>query len=118
MITHWIFIANSVHCFLKSKVLYGLAFLLLTVTSSVVWSDFEYNFIKYWIDQFAIYSVILIGWVYSTKIKDSRLFYTAVASIIVVGLIHVVGLVFDTYEYHHLVHVISSFGHHVILLGN
>ena len=116
MITHWLFIANSVHCFLKYKILYGLAFLFLTVSSSVVWSDFNYNSAKYWIDQLAIYLVVLIGG-YNSLNLDRIHFIFAVMSILCVIGIHWAGSVLKSDKYHHLVHVLSSFGHHVILLG-
>jgi len=116
MITHWLFIANAVHCFLKYKIVYGLSFLLLTTTSSILWSDFKYNSIKYWADQTAIYLVVLIGGYYSLHL--SWLYFIFVlASILCVGVIHWIGTVIKSDKYHHLVHVISSFGHHLILLG-
>jgi hypothetical protein len=117
MITYWLFLSNVVHCILKQKYEYAIAFLLLTLTSFLVWS-YVSNRRSFWADQVAIYTVVLIGGFYSTKIKNTGIFCTAVASVILVGLIHAVGLVLGTDEYHHLVHVLSVFGHHVILLGN
>lgn len=114
MITYWLFISNVVHCMLKQKYEYALAFLFLTFTSFLVWS-YVINRTSYWIDQFAIYSVVLIGAFYATKLEGLYL-YTAVASIILVGFVHAYGVTYETSEYHHLVHVLSSFGHHVIML--
>ena len=116
MISYWMFLSNVVHCMLKQKYEYAFAFLTLTLTSFLVWSYIS-NRTSYWIDQFAIYTVVLIGAYYSTKL-NTPLFYTAVASVVLVGLIHVYGVFYDTSQYHHLVHILSSFGHHVIMLGN
>jgi hypothetical protein len=114
MITHWLFIANSVHCFLKQKYLYGSSFLILTGTSVMFWR-FK-NVYTYWFDQTAIYLVVLIGGYNSLKL-DWIHFIFAVMSILCVIGIHWAGSVLKSDKYHHLVHVLSSFGHHVILLG-
>ena len=114
MISYWMFLSNVVHCALKEKYEYALAFLFLTLTSFFVWS-YSGNRLSYWMDQFAIYSVVLIGAFYATKIKGLYL-CTAIASVIVVALIHAYGVIHETTEHHHLVHVLSSFGHHVIIL--
>jgi hypothetical protein len=110
MITHWMFLPNAVHCLLRAKYLYGIAFIFLTITSSLVWSGYDY----YWVDQFAIYIVVLIGGYYSLQ---TRYFAVAILSILYVIWIHNQGKIYNTFEWHHQVHLVSSLGHHAILLG-
>jgi hypothetical protein len=84
--------------------------MFLTLTSSLVWSGYDF----YWTDQFAIYMVVLIGGYYSLQ---TRYLAVAIVSILYVIWIHNEGKIKNTSEWHHHVHLVSSFGHHAILLG-
>ena len=114
MITYWLFIRNVVHCMLKQKYIYGLCFIILITTSYIVYSaeDDDFYFYKWIADQIAIFAIVIIGGYNSLKIGVIYLFL-AVLSILLVLTVRMV----LTYDHTFLIHVLSSFGHHVILLG-
>jgi len=114
MITYWLFIANSVHCFLKQRYLYGIAFMFLVLTSHIVYSakDDSLYFYKWIADQFAIFFIVIIGGYNSLKIGWLYLIL-AVLSVMIVLAIRIL----MSYDHTFLIHVLSSFGHHVIMLG-
>ena len=62
-----LFIIPAVYAWYKNNIDYGNAFIFLTITSYIYHKNNKYNYLinwRFWIDQFAIFNVVLIGTYY------------------------------------------------------
>jgi hypothetical protein len=120
---------NAIHAFLKNYMVYGLAFVGLTITSVLLHiSSKDYNSIYvntlFWIDQACIYLLFGIGLYYVLKVP---LLYqlAAVLSIGICILYYNYGKLTNQFVwdkqfgpmYHRFMHVAGALGHHAIMMG-
>ena len=120
---------NAIHALLKNYVVYGLAFVGLTITSLFYHTsskeyDSTYTNLLFWLDQACIYAIFGIGFYYVLQIP---LLYQ-LAAVLSIGLCifyyHYGKLTnqfcWDTQFgnlYHGFMHVAGALGHHAIMMG-
>ena len=119
---------NAIHALLKNYVVYGLAFVGLTITSLFYHTGSKtnttYDQVWFWLDQACIYSVFVIGFYYVLKVP---LLYqlAAVLSISICILYYNYGKLTNQFVwdkqfgpiYHGFMHVVGALGHHAIMMG-
>lgn len=127
----FIFITNILHFFYKKYYIYSLLFFILYITSIIYHSD--NNFLSNILDKVAICGVVSYG---LYMLNDKADFNTSTQSILIsftigftflsVIYLFIYGRYINNYcfnpdtcisnYFHCLIHLISSFGHHLIIL--
>lgn len=120
----FVFLGNAATTFYKKYYLYAALFLGLTLTSLV--NHWAPTPTKTRVDQLFVAAVILCGgWVFYNKLPANRYLATAVvAAFLLTGYLYTYGFCAQKYcfhpdkctgdRYHCLLHLIASFGHHLI----
>jgi hypothetical protein len=126
--TSFLFLSNALVTFYSGYILYSILFLLLTISSL----SFRLNTTKNYeiFDKVCLYMVVLYGgYLFLKKITRINLFFRlAIISLFILTIIlyHYGSITksfsFDEDEYvangyHSILHIISSFGHHLITLA-
>ena len=120
------FITNIVTAYFNEQYLYSFLFFILTITSLVV--HYNDNFYTNVIDKIAVLSIVLYGgYVLCNKINTNKwlnLLIIIVAFLLCIYL-YIYGFIVKEYcfcdkkciaeNYHFVMHVISSIGHHFII---
>jgi len=119
---------NALHAFLKHANVYGLAFATLTLTSLLFHTcpkdDSLYSQTLFWLDQIAIYAVVLIGAYYALQTPMFQLIPAIIGFCICIIYYHYGRLTQQfcwdpqfASLYHGYMHIAGSLGHHAIMLG-
>ena len=118
----FMFLGNAATTFFKNHYLYSFLFLSLTVTSLVF--HWEPTPAKMFVDQCFVAAVVLCGgWVFYNKLPGNIYAAAAVvAAFLLTGFLYTYGLYAQDYCFHPkhgdlfhcLLHLIASFGHHLI----
>lgn len=116
-----VFTTNMIHAFIIGLYFYSFCFASLTITSLVVHT--EYNIFTNVLDKCAIASIILYGgyrmW---SKIDGSSRNHCLLFVCVLTFFASIGTYFYNTFMikhnpiYHSVMHYISSFGHHIILL--
>jgi len=115
-VTGLLFLTNAIHAFYKRLYGYGLAFLALATTTFFFHQEQYVTDTIWYLDQSAILVVVCCGAVY---VVYGALWYqiAAVACIATVMYLDKTGREDWNPEEHKWIHMLSSVGHHAILLG-
>lgn len=133
-----IFLTNVVHNYIKKYYFYSMAFLALVVTSLIIHShnrtSDNYIYLNI-IDKLAISIIVLYGgYIYASKLSDKTKDYQSIQTLTTIILIpttflsviylYIYGFCMGIYcfdkdetvsnNFHAMLHIISSFGHHLI----
>ena len=127
VLTSLFFLSNTVVAFYKDYVIYGILFLILTITS--VLTHYTYDPFIRKVDKLAIYAVVLYGAYHMIRHLSMEQWFHA---IIIVGLFFSTIIMyhygqetgtmcFDSNHniacmYHGVMHIIGSIGHHLIFV--
>jgi hypothetical protein len=121
-----VFITNIVSAFYKKYYIYSLLFCGLTLTSVI----YHYNTNMYTniADRMLVSAVVLYGgyMLYKKSITNNRFnYYFIILTFLSCGFLYIYGYLVDDYcyhpnkfigdIYHGILHIISSFGHHLII---
>jgi len=119
--TAFLFIIPAIFGWYKNNIDYGNAFLFLTITSYIWHSSNKNNYLKnwrFWIDQFAIYNIVLIGtynYIMYCKNYYCKLFiFICFISCIIIYLINL-KLIDD--RIHFLIHILTFIAHSIIIFS-
>jgi hypothetical protein len=115
-VTGLLFLTNAVHAVYKRLYRYGLAFLALSITTFFVHQEQYTTDLTWYLDQSAILVVVCCGAVYVVYAKIP-LQIIAVVCIAAVLYLDKTGRDDWDPEEHKWIHMLSSIGHHAILLG-
>ena len=115
-VTGLLFLTNAVHCFYKCLYTYGLAFVSLAFTTFLVHQEQYTMDTIFWLDQSAIFAVVCCGAVY---VVHGTLPWQIIAVACVAAVVYLDKTGQDSWdpEEHKWIHVLSSVGHHAVLLG-
>ena len=121
------FLTNSVTALYKNEFIYSLLFVLLFISS--IWFRLTDSIEIYIFDQICIYSVVLYGaYVYSIKQTQLHpLLHILICSTFVATILlfhygfYTSSFCYDldketSHLYHSLLHIVSSIGHHLLIL--
>ena len=122
-----IFITNALVAFFKKYYLYAVFFLILTITSVIVHNN--NNMYTNLIDKLAILLVVIYGgYLLFQKMcmKHATTCFLIILSFLLVIYLYAYGYMHRVYcfsedksvgdAYHYILHLISSFGHHLIII--
>jgi len=120
------FISNILTAYYCKQYFYSFLFLILTITSLIV--HYEDNYYTNVIDKIAVLSIVLYGGhMLCNKMNTSNLFYCfiIVITFMLCVYLYIYGFFFKKYcfcdkknisqKYHFIMHIIGSFGHHLII---
>jgi len=117
--TSLIFLTNSLHAFIKKYYLYSFLFFCLTLTSVLVHS--YHTLYTNLLDKLFIISIVFYGAFLLTSRRDNV--FLIVTTFFLTIFLYSYGYCTNQYCYgphgdlfHALLHFISSFGHHLIIL--
>ena len=127
VMSSFIFITNSLTAYYFGYYLYSALFLFLTITSVIVHT--ENNYCTNIIDKFAVGFIVLYGgYMLSNKLTENTdIFYFSaiIITFLVSAYLYVYGFITGQYcfcsevdkqnMYHTIMHMISSFGHHLVI---
>jgi hypothetical protein len=115
-ITGLLFLTNAIHAVYKRLYGYGLAFVSLAFTTYLVHQERYTTELIWYLDQAAIFAVVCCRAVY---VVFGALWYQIAAIICVATVIYLDKTGQDVWnpEEHKWIHLLSSVGHHAILLG-
>ena len=113
-VTGLLFLSNAVHAVYKRLYGYGLAFLALSTTTFFVHQDT--TDLIWWLDQAAIFAVVCCGAVY---VVYGTLLWQILAVVCVTTVLYLDKTGREDWdpEEHKWIHMLSSIGHHAVLLG-
>ena len=125
IITSLLFLTNSLHAIVNQKIIYGLGFLVLTLTSvGIRRLDRKKFYMVFNLDLLALLFITFVGFYYFLQLPWFQqvipfLFFISV------NYIHFIGYLTNEYNwdpdeeigdfYHGFIHVLSIVGHHLIL---
>jgi hypothetical protein len=117
----FVFLINVLFCFLKSEFIYGLLFLLLFATS-VFFYTYD-DLVPYLLDQIAIFFVVFYGFLlFLFKKKKWHYVILVLSTFLATLFLYYYGYKTQSYcygyyeyEWHSILHIISSIGHLGIL---
>ena len=125
-LTSCILLTNAAHAWLKGHIAFSFAFITLVVTSILIHTTDYSDPVFFWIDQFAIYNVLLISILYCFH---ASLIAVAAAALSLCAVVFLFwgGYALDKFCYdpdietsqmtHGIMQFIGSAGLHCILLG-
>lgn len=126
-LTSLFFLSNAAHAVIRGYIVYATAFVALAVTSYVIHStpkDNEQRRLIYWIDQLALWCVILIGAYYWQQLPTDQQ-WVPLAAVAAGAALWFGGAVTESFAFsptitlrlpaHGVFHALSSMGHHAIL---
>jgi hypothetical protein len=121
-----VFMTNVFTAYYFEQYVYSALFLFLTATSVVVHT--ENNYLTNIIDKFAILSIVLYGgYILRDKLNKKDFLYNSaiISTFLITIYLYVYGFITGQYcfcsdvdmenFYHAMLHIISSFGHHLII---
>lgn len=125
MFSSLIFITNCATCFIYNKIIHCVLFFLLTCSSLLV--HYNDNIITNMFDKIVITFVFLNGlMLFLTKRNENIFIIFIVLTFLFVVFVYIYGYINNKYvfdknneiskTYHFLMHLIASFGHHLIVL--
>ena len=115
-VTGLMFLSNSIHALALHKYIYSLAFLVLSTTTFLVHQEQYTTELIWYLDQAAIFIVICCSAVY---VVYGKLLWQILAVVCVAAVVYLDKTGQDSWapEEHKWIHILSSVGHHAILLG-
>jgi hypothetical protein len=119
-----VFTTNMIHAFLAGFPLYSLLFASLTITSLI--HHATYTVYSNILDKLAILSIVMYGGYLMWNKRDQSRFLLSICVItfLLCILFYIYGYMTRSYcfakkncdDWHMLLHIVGSFGHHMILL--
>jgi len=115
-----IFLTNAIHALSKRLYVYTVLFMILTSTTFVLHRHDLYDTPMYWIDQIAIFAVVALGSWYCWNAHWTVQIFSII-TIAATGYLYIKAQ--EEYpndswaDAHALMHLISSIGHHGLILG-
>ena len=117
----FVFLINVLFCFMRNQFLYGLLFLLL-FTTSITFYTYD-DLVPFLLDQFTLFMVVLYGFfVFLFKKKRWHYVILVLSTFFTTVYLYYYGYMTQSYcygyyeyEWHSILHIISSIGHLGIL---
>jgi hypothetical protein len=126
-LTGLFFLTNAAHAAARGATTYAAAFVALAATSYIIHSmppDTDHRQLIYWLDQLALWCVILIGAYYWQQLPTEQR-WVPLAAIAAVAALWFSGAATEEFAFslddtkripaHGIFHALSSIGHHIIL---
>ena len=126
-LTSLLFATNAAHALTTRHLFYAVLLLFLTATS-VAWHscnknlELEHNRLFFWIDQFAIWSVITLSIYHAFHLKSVYRWVFVALSVLLTAVAIYMSIVWwnnkETPNCHSAIHVLACLSMHCILLGS